>query len=149
MAFEKAIASVHRLETILLKDPEVQEAIKWAKKREAKRVAEQQIIENKLNQLYSQRAEIVSKQLTFTHAHAAKLLFEDMRSQSTIPAWGWLAFIPVMVLAAFLVMPLVIGGIVAVVLIHSHRNELLELTNYQISIIDEKITDLESQLNQI
>ena len=149
-AFEKAMANVHQLIDTLLKDPEVQEAIEWAEKQEAKRFAKQQKIEARLSQLQTHRAEIESSRKSITYAFAANDLFNEVKPN--VPSWAWIAMVPVLALATFMVVPLVIAAIVAAVTIHRTRAELEEKynspVNYQLSVIDEQINGLETQLKE-
>ena len=150
-AFEKAMANIHQLVGTLLTDPEVQEAVEWAKKQEARQTAKRQKIESRLSQLHAHRADIAAKRKPITYAVAAHDLFNEIKPN--IPAWAWVAMVPVGVLAVFMVVPLVIAGIVAAVTIHSTRAELEEKHNspidYQLSIIDEQINTLNNQLTEL
>jgi hypothetical protein len=147
-AFEKVMAQVHRLIATLLKDSEVQEAIEWAEKQEAKRVAKKQECKTRLKQLRAHRAGIEANRKPITYAFAANDLFNEIRL--SLPLWAWIAMVPLVPLAILFVAPLVIAALFTV---ESRRTKLDEKQNgpidYQLSVIDQKITTLTSQLNAL
>lgn len=146
-AFEQTMARVHRLVAMLLRDAEVQDAIRWAEKQEAERFAKQQKIDDELNRLYEQRGAIEAKRLVLSYPQAAKLLY--MGRQTKIPPWGWLALIPVVAFSVFMVIPFIAICTAVAYLTHIHRKELLEQTNgpldYQLSVIDKRIAAVHAE----
>lgn len=146
-AFEQTMTRVHRLVAMLLKDAEVQDAIRWAEKQEAARLAKQQKIDDELNRLYEQRMAIEADKNPASYANAFN--FMASRLKENMPAWGWIALIPASALAIVLVVPLFLFGGVAVFAIHLKRQELNEEANspldYQLSVIDKRIAAVQAE----
>lgn len=151
-AFERAMASVNGLVTELLKDPEVQQAIKRAEKEEAKRAEKRREIEAELSRLHEQRASFESQLNPMTFGEAAKRWYafemEKIPQQFRTPAN--VLFIVIAPMAVLMVIPALVLGIVAfngISQFQSKANaEANEPINYQLSTLDERIAALESEL---
>ena len=150
-AFEKTMAAVRRLVALLLKDPEVQDAIKWAKKQEAKRAAKQQEITAELKELMKQRASVESQLNPFTFGEAAKQWFaaekEKMPHSLRIPAL--IFFAPIALFAVVTVLPALFFAAIIGLNIWNHLGKINAEANgpieYQLSVIDKRITALQSK----
>lgn len=147
-AFERAMASVNGLVTELLKDPEVQQAIKRAEKEEAKRAEKRRQIEAELSRLYEQRASIEAQLNPVTFGEALQKMPEWRKAQ--LPDGLWPVVIGGLVVSAVLIVPLLI--VVPAILFDAHQYrqklnaEANEPINYQLSTLDKRITALESEL---
>mgnify|MGYP001251362729 FL=1 len=152
-AFERAMASVNRLVAELLKDPEVQQAIKWAEKEAAKRAEKRQKIENELSRLYEQRASIESQLDPVTFSEAARRWYgsemEKLPQQLRTPAA--ILFIVIAPMAVLMVVPAIVLGTVALNGISQFRAkanaETNEPINYQLQVVNKRIAALESELS--
>ena len=152
-AFERAMASVNRLVAELLKDPEVQQAIKWAEKEAAKRAEKRQKIENELSRLYEQRASIESQLDPVTCSEAARRWYgsemEKLPQQLRTPAA--ILFIVIAPMAVLMVVPAIVLGTVALNGISQFRAkanaETNEPINYQLQVVNKRIAALESELS--
>jgi hypothetical protein len=151
-AFERAMASVNGLVTELLKDPEVQQAIKRAEKEEAKRAEKRRQIEAELSRLYEQRASIESQLNPVTVGKAAKQWYgsemEKIPQQFRTPAN--ILFIVIAPMAVLMVIPALVLGLVAfngILQFQSKANAVAnEPINYQLSTLDDRIAALRSEL---
>lgn len=147
-AFERAMASVNRLVAELLKDPEVQQAIKWAEKEAVRRAEKRQKIETELSRLYEQRASIESQLNPVSFGEALQKMPEWRKAQ--LPDGLWPVVIGGLVLSTVLIFPLVI--VIPAILFDTHQYrqklnaEANEPVNYQLSTLDERIAALESEL---
>ncbi|MEZ5941410.1 MAG: hypothetical protein R3C18_08470 [Planctomycetaceae bacterium] len=147
-AFERAMASVNRLVAELLKDPEVQDAIKWAEKEEAKRAEKRRRVEADLNRLYQQRASIESQLDPVSFGEALQKMPEWRKSQ--LPDGLWPVVIGGLILSTVLIAPLLI--VVPAILFDAHQYrrmlnaEANEPIHYQLSTLDNRIAALESEL---
>ena len=148
-AFEKAMANVHQLVAALLKDPEVQEAVEWAEKQEAKRIAKQQKVSEELARLHQQRAEIEARKNPVSFEEAARSYVAAKKEQ--IPDGLWPVAIVALVCMSLMILPLLILIPAFGFDIYQHRKNLNEEANqpidYQLSTIDSRIADLQSELN--
>jgi len=148
-AFERAMASVNRLVAELLKDPEVQQATKWAEKEAAKQAEKRQKIETELSRLYEQRASIESQLNPVSFGEALQKMPEWRKAQ--LPEGLWPVVIGGLVLSTVLIFPLVI--VIPAILFDAHQYrqklniEANESVNYQLSTLDERIATLESELS--